>query len=318
MEQVEDIDTDFYLDMIQGYTKIGKFDSAIGLLENIDVPDTPYLQSRYYIIGAEAYEAAGKYKAAIKSYNKFDSIQDPILRQMLYDDLQFSEEKHKMELVNIKESAKRKIDFLYGISIISFLVIIILYAYFRSRIAKKEREKLKSENDRLKAIQHNQQLIAENLTLRLEALQDEHNNLLELLNTQKELDAPIRKAIQERMEMLNLLMAGYISENDQYGKTYEKWVAKQIQDKNLFMDNTRLALSASHPKFIEYLELKGLSIPEINHVCLYAIGLRGKEVGMYIQRKDYYNFSSLLRKKLGIGEHDTNLGIYIRKLLKSL
>ena len=69
---------------------------------------------------------------------------------------------------------------------------------------------------------------------------------------------------------------------------------------------------------MSYLESKGLSEYEINYVCLYAIGLRGKEVGEYIQLKRHYNISSEIRHKLGINEHETNLGIYIRNLMQQL
>ena len=84
------------------------------------------------------------------------------------------------------------------------------------------------------------------------------------------------------------------------------------------MDSTRLAFKASHPKFIQYLEEHNLTDSEINYACLYAIGLRGKEIGEYIQLKRHYHISSDIRKKLGMNEQETNLGIYIRQLMKKL
>ena len=62
----------------------------------------------------------------------------------------------------------------------------------------------------------------------------------------------------------------------------------------------------------------GLTESEINYVCLYAIGLRGKEVGEYMQLKRHYHISSDVRKKLDLDEHQTNIGIYVRKLMKQL
>lgn len=84
------------------------------------------------------------------------------------------------------------------------------------------------------------------------------------------------------------------------------------------MNSTRLAFKASHPAFITYLENHGLNENEINYLCLYAIGLKGKEVGAYIELRRHYNISSEIRKKLGIDEHETNIGIYVRKLLRQL
>lgn len=50
---------------------------------------------------------------------------------------------------------------------------------------------------------------------------------------------------------------------------------------------------------------------EIDYVCLYAIGLRGKEIGNYLQTKSHYNISSDIRAKLGLDKNETNLGKFI-------
>ena len=89
--------------------------------------------------------------------------------------------------------------------------------------------------------------------------------------------------------------------NDRYAEPYNKWIDTVRNDKK---------------KFMEYLEQHELSADEINYLCLYAIGLRGKEVGEYTQMKRHYIVSHEIRKKLGIDEHETNIGPYIRRLMK--
>jgi hypothetical protein len=42
-----------------------------------------------------------------------------------------------------------------------------------------------------------------------------------------------------------------------------------------------------------------------------------QDVGVYMKMSSHYNNSSCIREKLGLVEFDTNLGIYIKKLLKS-
>lgn len=138
------------------------------------------------------------------------------------------------------------------------------------------------------------------------------------MEKQKDLAKPIEDAIKVRIEMLNGLLASRIADNASYAEPYGTWKDQIIQDKDEFMNTTRLAFKASHPKFIEYLEQHGLTEYEINYICLYAIGLRGKEVGEYIQLKRHYHISSDVRKKLDIDEHQTNIGIYVRKLMKQL
>lgn len=180
-----------------------------------------------------------------------------------------------------------------------------------AKIKELENENLKAERDR-KALE------AENLAHRVEILENESASLKELMDSQEELPSEVQEAIKVRIEMLNALMAGYITNNDQYEKPYESWIKELTDNTEEFMNSNRLAFQASHPHFIQYFEDHGLTISEINYVCLYAIGLRGKEVGNYMKKRSHVNISSGIRKKLGIDKHETNIGIYVRKLLKEL
>jgi len=181
-----------------------------------------------------------------------------------------------------------------------------------------EAQNLEKERERLVAEQRQHELEAANLVLEKKQLEGERDNLRELLKEQTELSKPIQEIIKMRLDILNSLLAKEITNNESYAKPYNKWIESIRNDKNEFMNSTRLAFTASHPRFIEYLEQHGLSIDEINYLCLYAIGLRGKEVGEYIQLRRHYNISSEIRKKLGIDEHETNIGLYIRKRMNEL
>ena len=202
----------------------------------------------------------------------------------------------------------------------------------RNHQAELEKQNLQQTNEKLELERHNavlekqkaelecerQSLAAENLRLKIEQLEIESTSLKEILNKRKDLAKPIEEAIKIRIEMLNGLLAAQITDNNAYAKSYGDWKDKLIQDKDEFMNTTRLAFKASHPRFIEYLEDHGLTESEINYVCLYAIGLRGKEAGEYMQLKRHYNISSEIRSKLGLSEHNTNIGIYVRHLMKDL
>lgn len=202
----------------------------------------------------------------------------------------------------------------------------------RSRQGELERQNLQQANEKLELERHNavlekqaaeltyerQSLVSENFRLKIEQLENENEALKEVLKKQKDLAKPIEDAIKIRIEMLNGLLASRITDNASYAEPYGIWKDQIIQDKDEFMNTTRLAFKASHPKFIEYLEHHGLTEAEVNYICLYAIGLRGKEAGEYMQLKRHYHISSDVRKKLGIDEHKTNIGIYVRKLMKQL
>ncbi len=202
----------------------------------------------------------------------------------------------------------------------------------KARIAELENERLKSEkeralqqakindleNKRLKSERDKEALEAENLAYRVRALEEESARLKKLMDSQVELPSEVQEAIKVRIEMLNALIARYITDNEQYEKPYEPWIKELTDDTEKFMNSNRMAFQVSHPRFIKYFEDHGLTVSEINYACLYAIGLRGKEVGNYIKKRSHVNISSGIRKKLGIDKHETNIGIYVRKLLKNL
>lgn len=202
----------------------------------------------------------------------------------------------------------------------------------RNHQTELEKKNLQQTNDKLELERHNavlekqkaelecerQSLAAENLRLKIEQLEDESASLKDILEKRKDLAKPIEQAIKIRIEMLNGLLAAQITDNDSYAKSYGAWRDRLIQDKDEFMNTTRLAFKVSHPRFMEYLEKHGLTESEINYICLYAIGLRGKEAGEYMQLKRHYHISSDVRKKLGMSENQTNIGIYIRKLMNKL
>ena len=74
----------------------------------------------------------------------------------------------------------------------------------------------------------------------------------------------------------------------------------------------------SHPGFFKYLREKELTDWEINYCCLYLIGLKGKDIGDYINLKRHYVYGSAIRQKLGLTENDTNLNLHLQKMLKNM
>ena len=146
----------------------------------------------------------------------------------------------------------------------------------------------------------------------------EKDNLSELLSKNDNMDSKIRSIVAKRIELLNKFFTMYITNNSEISRKVDKELDDLLADKDSFMTSTRLAFAGSHPNFIKYLEEHNLTEREIEYCCLYALGLKGKEVGSYIKMRSHFNISSDIRKKLGLGESDTNLGIYIRKLLTAL
>lgn len=327
------------IDIAQAYSKIGDAYNAKRFIDLIDSSSDVRQSLKYYAVISDIFEQNGDYADALEAYRNFSTTIESIHQNIFSHDLLFAQERHEMEKSNLLKLQKRDRFIWLSLCVAFVLLIIIGYIYYRYRLSKAknlleeqenkrlllEQENLKKENENLELRNYQaelecerQSLAAENLRLKIEQLEDESASLKGILEKRKDLAKPIEEAIKIRIEMLNGLLAAQITDNDAYAKSYGDWRDRLIQDKDEFMNTTRLAFKASHPRFMEYLEEHGLTESEINYVCLYAIGLRGKEAGEYMQLKRHYHISSDIRKKLGIDEHQTNIGIYIRKLMKQL
>ena len=327
-----ELSKDETMNFAQGYSKIGEYDKALNFLSRIN-PGTSELDSlKYASTKIEILEKQEKYKQALDLYRDYSAMLERYQSKLLSQDLLFSDKKHQLEIENIRNIQNRdRIIWavLCGIFALTILVGWLYYQAYRSKtkhiLAEKENANLKLEQDNLRKekekveLERDKKILeTENLKLEIARLESERDNLKELQSELSELARPIQDVIKIRLDMLNGLLAKEISNNESYAEPYNKWIETVRNDKKKFMDSTRLAFAASHPKFMEYLEQHGLSTDEINYLCLYAIGLRGKEVGEYIQLKRHYIISHEIRKKLGIDEHETNIGLYIRRQLKIL
>ena len=306
-----ELTTDETMIFAEGYSKIGEYDKAMTLISNINPAGNTWDSLKYASIKIDILERQGKYKEAFTLYRDYSATLEHYQKELLSQDLLFSDKKHQLEMKNLIEIQDR--DRIIGGTLcgIFALVILVGWLYYRGYRSKTKRILTEKENKNLRLEQ-------ENLRLEIDQLENERDHLKELQKEQSELSKPIKDVIKNRLDLLNGLLAKEITNNDRYAEPYNKWIDTVRNDKKKFMDSTRLAFAASHPKFIEHLEQHGLSADEINYLCLYAIGLRGKEVGEYIQTKRHYIVSHEIRKKLGIDEHETNIGPYIRRLMKGL
>ena len=305
------LSNDAILNIASGLYQIGENDKALQVLDSIQSETLNTKSLKYLSIKANILEENGKYEDALSYYKMYSNTLEETHKVLFSQDLLFAQERHNLEVASLIEIQKRDKLILYSICFAFALLSVIGLIYYRYRIGNTQKVIAEQENDRLRLEQ-------ENLSMRISQLESESENLKNLLSNQKELSAPITEAIKIRIEMLNSLLAAQISDNKNYAKPYSLWIDEILKDKDTFMDSTRLAFKASHPRFMGYLEEHGLTEAEQNYLCLYAIGLRGKEIGEYIQLKRHYHISSDIRKKLGIDEHETNIGIYIRKLMKTL
>ena len=343
-----DVPKHLFIEIAKGYSKVGLPDKAKSFLVKAEESVHGEDSLRFHLICSEVYEANHNYRESLDHLKLYTRKFEDSQHSLLSENLLFASEKYEMEISKLKTLQKR--DRIIWVTIICILglALVLGWLIYRHRlvyakrvIVEKENESLKleqeilkekhenaelelekkaleaenllKEKERLESERHNQELEAAYLKLSISKLEEEKDRLTEALNKHSSLAEPVQRILQERIDALNSLIAKEIANNEKYAEPYTKWIEAVKKDKDEFMNSTRIAISVAHPKFMDYLKKHDLTQVEINYLCLYIIGLRGKEVGEYMQLKRHYNISSDIRRKLGIDEHETNIGPYIRR-----
>ncbi|MCF0165733.1 MAG: hypothetical protein HUJ89_00915 [Bacteroidales bacterium] len=250
-------------------------------------------ERRYYSILSSVYDDQGKHKEALEAYKKYYSLVDSDLTEIYRNDILSSEDNYLQQIRILKE--KQRNLYLCGVLIVFLAVAFLLFKWLT------QRQKMLS-------------IVRDNYEMLYRRAEEELKLLRDASAREDSADPDARKALKERIELLNSVIGGHlsnssVSETEAYAK-----MARIIDDKQRFMESTRLAFAKSHPTFISYLTNKGLSNEEIEYCCLFLYGLKSKEIGEYLQKRSFYDMNHYIRAKLGLSEHDTNLGNFIRNL----
>lgn len=250
----------------------------------------------FYYCQARIYELKGYYKEAAQTYRNLIAIEASIGQSILCQDTKFVEEREMHRTIHENDKIKRR----FLLLDIFIIVTCLISATFRLISARNDLMAKECEKANLKR--------------ELEAITTERDEL-GMLETE---NAESKKIITERLEMINQYVIGHIFNDDLLKNKVLKTFEAMIGDRQEFVRQNRLIFNLSSRKFIKYLISKGLSDREIDHCCLYAIGMNGKMVTSFTNIKRHYHIGSDVRKKLGLGWHDTNISIHIRNIYNAI
>lgn len=321
IKEVEDygIADEVKMHVAKAYTKIGKPENGLMYLNETRVAPDDILDSlSYWAIKTDILENMGKEKEALNAYRNYSRVLEIYHDNLFSNELLFSEKKHEMEVENLGRLHERDNVIKWILGGLLILLCVSAFLYYRYRMNKAARLMAEQKGETLRLEAEKLQLEADNLHLELERLEDERERLSDLLEQKDNLSDEMIIIVRERLDMLNGLLAKEISNEESYAKPFRKYIELLRKDHKKFQDSTRKFFQAAYPNFMAYLIEHGLTEKELNYVCLYALGLRGKEIGNYLDTPGHYNISRDIRHKLGIDSHSTNLGPYIRKLMNDL
>lgn len=294
-----------YLSLANGYLTIGESDKALELIIDKDYSHNQDLELRYYSTLGAIYLNLNRYNEALSTYFKYYELHDSIVYSIFESDTQFIEERHALEMLKAKETeAKNRLTIIVLACVIALMASLYILNFIRKRLKETKRKNVQLEGEKA----HYEKMYLEVLS--------ERNALNDMISNSTVKDETM-EIIKKRLGVLNTIIVSHLSEKGTDVKRANEELEKLIADRNDFIKSTRLTLEENYPHFFAYLHDKGLEEFEIDFCCLYAIGLKGKEIKTYTNLSRHYKDSSEVRQKLGLVESDTNLSKFLQKLLKN-
>ena len=293
-----------WLAIAYAYLEMNNYDDALYALSQCDISNDVAKERKYLSIISDVYQNLGDHKRALESYKKYIILADSIDSAIYTQDTRFVEERHNLEMANAKETeAKNRLTIIVLGCVVAVLALIIVVYIIHKRLKVSRNKNIMLESEKALYEQMYNEVVAE---------RDALNGML-ANNTIKE---EAMEIIKKRLGVLNTIIVSHLSAKDTDIKRANEELERLIANRNDFIKSTRLTLEENYPHFFAYLHDKGLEEFEIDFCCLYAIGLKGKEIKAYTNLTRHYKDSSEVRQKLGLSESDTNLSNFLQKLLK--
>ena len=293
-----------WLTIAKAYHKMRQYSEALSILSQYDAEGNEYKEKKHLVILYEVYRGLGDYKNTLEIFEEYvDLLIEDILVQM-QKDTKFVEERHALEMAKAKETEaknRRTIAVLACVVALIGLLLVIMVIRRRLRISHAKNRELEVEKQKY------EQLYADAIAER-----DALTKMVEDSSVREEAKA----VIKARLDVLNKVIISQITGTTSANKKAYEELELLLADKETFIESTRLTIEGNNPEFITALKRRGLTDEEINICCLYAIGLKGKDIKAYTSQPRHYNQSADIRHKLGLTESDTNLSIFLRDMLE--
>lgn len=293
-----------WLTIANAYYAIHRYNEALSILSQYDTEGDEYKEKKYLVILYEVYRGLGDYKNTLETFEEYvDLFTNNILVKM-QQDTKFVEERHALEMANAKETEaknKRTIAVLACVVALIGSLLVIMIIRRRLQISHAKNKELEVEKQKY------EQLYADVIA--------ERDALTKMVDESSVKDET-KAVIKARLDVLNKVIISQITGTTSANKKAYEELESLLSDKDTFIESTRLTIEGNNPEFITALKERGLTDEEINICCLYAIGLKGKDIKAYTNQSRHYHQSADIRHKLGLTESDTNLSIFLRDMLE--
>lgn len=293
----------FWRIMAHMYNSAGRYDKALACIEKEAQYNEISHDPDYYAVLAMIKASLKDYKGSTEAYERAMHLDDSLEIIKLHSDTQFIEERHDNEVSRIRAQNTRNTLVLIIIIALMTAGIIIRQIRRQLQIRTAEKKQLEVEKQKYQAM--------------YSEVVNERDTLTKMIE-ENTVNEDTKVIIERRLELLNKVIVSYITDTSAANRKANEELEALVSDRDSFITSTRMTLESSHHEFFRYLREKGLNDWEINYCCLYLIGLKGKDIGEYINLKRHYTYGSVIRQKLGLTENDTNLSLYLKKLMVNM
>ena len=293
-----------WLTLANAYIKLGQYEDALQAIEQYKYSANTSEEIKYKVLKSKIYENQGRYEESLRAYKEYMVVSDSTNYAIMRQDTKFVEERHNLEMAKAQETdAKNKRTIAIMACVVALIgsLLVIMIIRRRLQISHAKNRELEVEKQKY------EQLYADAIAER-----DALTKMVEDSSVREEAKA----VIKARLDVLNKVIISQITGTTSANKKAYEELELLLADKETFIESTRLTIEGNNPEFITALKRRGLTDEEINICCLYAIGLKGKDIKAYTSQPRHYNQSADIRHKLGLTESDTNLSIFIRDMLE--
>ena len=289
------------------YRMSGNLDSALWALERYPITYPDYEEEdQYHILSSLIYEDLGLYDKAYASLKRYSEIVGREDIDKFEADTKFIEERYRHESEAIRH--RNTVILIISGSVIALLLAAIILSNLRNKAKIAE---ITIAHERQEAEKKQQYL--EDINTRLT---EEKATLTEMLS-KASIPEEARRSVNDMLTTVTRILSAKASGSDSEVIDQVTHKMEQLtEDRNQFVLSVMFSYATAHPEFTTTLKARGLSEWETGYCCLYAMGLRGKDIGNLIGGGSHahHNRASAIRAKLGLTEHDTTLGRWLIRL----
>lgn len=294
-----------YISLAYAYMALGDINKVAESLSKNELPDDNENILRQYAIVAALNAHIQEGRDMLESCQESFIERDSLIYSLYENDLQYMQQQKSEKLQQERDELKKQTKTIIIISsILALLITLYLLKVVRKRLLDSRTKNIILEREKT---------LYENMYKEVLSERDTLNEMLTNSFVQEETKTIIRK----RLEVLNAIIVSHLSDRESDNKRANEQLQNLVANREVFIKSTRLTLEENYPHFFVYLHDKDLEEFEIDFCCLYAIGMKGKEVKAYTNLSRHYKDSSEVRQKLGLVESDTNLSNFLQKLLKN-